>query len=298
MKPELTHEQAFAELDAVAFDLLDTVERDAVLAHVETCDACQAELDALRETAAELAFAARFTPPMAVSYDGIRERVLARAASERLEAYATPPAPSPLTRPPLLFPVPPTPAPAPMPAQRGRQTQLLAVAAGVLLVANIATLTLAVRGRVKLGDALTAQSTRETRAERLADSLAVQLAARDSLIAGIAGIAGRDVSVLTLASSVAKDPYARMFWDRSHHTWTMIAHNMPALRAGRTYQLWLVTPKAKISAGTFNPVNGDAIVRATYDLTDPLQALAVTEEAAGGAPQPTGAPVVAATNTR
>jgi len=298
MKAELTHEQAFAELDAVAFDLLDTVERNAVLAHVETCDACQAELDALRETAAELAFAARFTPPMAVNYDGIRERVLARAASERRVAYATPPAPSPLPKPPLLFPVPPTTPPARMPAPRGRHTPLLAIAAGVLLVANIATLTVAVRGRVKLGDALTAQSTRETRAERLADSLAQQLAARDSLIAGISGIAGRDVSMLTLTSSVAKGPYARMFWDRTRHTWTMIAHSMPPLRTGRTYQLWLVTPKAKISAGTFNPVNGDAIVRATYDLSDPLQTLAVTEEAAGGAPQPTGPPVVAAASTR
>ena len=83
------------------------------------------------------------------------------------------------------------------------------------------------------------------------------MAARDSLIAGVAG---RDVTVMTLTSAAAKDPYARMFWDRARHTWTIIAHNMPALKSGRTYQLWLVTPKAKISAGTFAVRNGEAVV--------------------------------------
>ena len=42
-------------------------------------------------------------------------------------------------------------------------------------------------------------------------------------------------------------------------------------------------------AGTFQPQNGDAVIRATYALpADALKALAVTEEPAGGVPQPTG----------
>jgi len=85
-----------------------------------------------------------------------------------------------------------------------------------------------------------------------------------------------------------------MFWDKSRNTWTMVAHNMPALKPGRTYQLWLVTPDRKISAGTFEPRDGDAMVRATYALSDKLMALAVTEEPMGGMPQPTGSMVMLA----
>jgi anti-sigma-K factor RskA len=112
----------------------------------------------------------------------------------------------------------------------------------------------------------------------------------------LAGITGRDVALMTLTTNGTKAPFAYMFWDRRANTWTMIAHNMPELKAGRTYQLWLVTASAKISAGTFQPRNGDALIRATYALpADQLKALAVTEEPAGGVPQPTGAPIMAVT---
>jgi len=167
----------------------------------------------------------------------------------------------------------------------------LALAAGLLFAASLGVLGMSLRGRQDLVDALKVQASLTATTRQTADSLRDELAARDSLIAGVMG---RDVTVMTLTSASAKDPYARMFWDRTRHTWTMIAHNMPALKDGRTYQLWLVTPKSKISAGTFTARNGDAVVRATYDLTEPLSAIAVTDEPAGGVPQPTGSPIVAA----
>jgi anti-sigma-K factor RskA len=100
---------------------------------------------------------------------------------------------------------------------------------------------------------------------------------------------------MTLTKSGANAPFARMFWDKTKNTWTFVAHDMPDLKPGRTYQLWLVTAAgAKISAGTFDPQAGEAVVRATYALArDSLSAVAVTEEASGGAPQPTGAPIIA-----
>ena len=54
-------------------------------------------------------------------------------------------------------------------------------------------------------------------------------------------------------------------------------------------------PKGKISAGTFaSSAGGDAMMRATYPLpASELRAIAVTEEPAGGMPQPTGAMVLA-----
>jgi hypothetical protein len=183
---------------------------------------------------------------------------------------------------------------APSSAPGSARTRWFALAAGILFAASLGALGWSLRGRQDLIDAAKAQSALADVARRAADSLSDQVAWRDSVIAGIAG---RDVAVMTLTSRAAKDPYARMFWDRARHTWTMIAHNMPELKSGRTYQLWLVTAKSKISAGTFTVRNGDAVVRATYDLTEPLNAVAVTDEPAGGVPQPTG-PIVVAAQTR
>ena len=87
-----------------------------------------------------------------------------------------------------------------------------------------------------------------------------------------------------------------MFWDQSVDAWTFVAHNLPKPKTGRTYQLWLVTAKQKISAGTFMPgANGDAVVRATYALPkDALAAIAVTDEPEAGSAQPTTPPVLLA----
>ncbi len=283
MKPPLSHEEAFAELDAVAFDLLDTVERDAIMAHVATCAACRAELDALQETAADIAFATPSTQHAAVvSRERVRERLLARAGADARSR-------NPMATP-LVFPRVPTPPRGLAAMDDRRPNPWFAIAAGVLFAASLVALAVSFQ-KQREATALKSQLAAAETMRHTVDSLAVQLAARDSVIAGIAG---RDVTMMTLTSQAAKDPYARMFWDRLRHSWTLIAHNMPPLNAGRTYQLWLITPRAKISAGTFTVRNGDAVVRATYDLTEPLNAIAVTEEPAGGMPQPTGSVVIAA----
>ncbi|HZK79073.1 MAG TPA: anti-sigma factor, partial [Gemmatimonadaceae bacterium] len=64
---------------------------------------------------------------------------------------------------------------------------------------------------------------------------------------------------------------------------------------GMTYQVWLVTDKAKISAGTFRPDSqGRTVMHANYALArDALRAVAITEEPEGGMPAPTGRMVVA-----
>jgi hypothetical protein len=287
MRPELSHDEAFAELDAVAFDIVDAAERDAIMLHVATCAVCSAELHALRDTAAHVAFSAAPPPAnIAASRSRIRDRLVARAVAEREtpQSRTTP----------LVFPVPTT-APHKAVAPRHRRSSWLAIAAGIVCVASLGMLGLVLRGRKDLVDALKVQANLAQTARLAVDSLHGQLASRDSLIAGIVG---RDVTVMVLTSKSAKEPYARMFWDRSRHTWTMVAHNMPDAKKGRTYQLWLVTPKSKISAGTFTPDNGEAVVIASHDLTEPLSAVAVTDEPAGGVAQPTSPPIIAAQQAR
>jgi hypothetical protein len=125
------------------------------------------------------------------------------------------------------------------------------------------------------------------------DSMRASLADRDSLIANLTG---PQVAVMTLASAGPESPTGRMFWDQSHDAWTFVAHHVPSPKPGRTYQLWLVTPTAKISAGTFAPsANGEVVVRAKYALPkDSLAAVAVTDEPGSGSPQPTTTPFLVA----
>lgn len=276
MTREMSHDEAFAALGALAVDTLDADERAAVLAHTATCLTCRQELAELREAASNLAF----TVPAAVvgdeTRDRIRGRLLARAAADGQRS--APPKEHTETVPITV---------------RWERAGLFAAAASVLLVISLAVLGYALRDRARLRDVAGVQTAQAARERATTDSLRAVVLARDSLIAGITG---RDVALMTLTTNGTKAPFAYMFWDRRANTWTMIAHNMPELKPGRTYQLWLVTASSKISAGTFQPQNGDAVIRATYALpADQLKALAVTEEPAGGVPQPTGPMVMAVT---
>jgi Anti-sigma-K factor rskA len=269
---EMTHDEAFAALDALAMDALDGAERDAVIEHVSTCISCREELASLRATAAQLAYAA--TPSIGAagaSRARIRSRLMARAQAENESIRERS----------LL-----------VSSLAWRRAEWMAAAAGILLVASVAVLAFVLRDRQALRDALTGQAARVAAAQRTADSLRGAMLSRDSMLAAITG---RDVAVMTLTKSGANAPFARMFWDKAKNTWTFVAHDMPDLRPGRTYQLWLVTAAgAKVSAGTFDPQGGEAVVRATYPLArDSLSAVAVTEEAAGGAQQPTSPPIIA-----
>lgn len=68
------------------------------------------------------------------------------------------------------------------------------------------------------------------------------------------------------------------------------AFDLPALAAGKTYQLWWIAAGRPVSAGTFGvDPHGHARVQIDrVDDADKIQAWAVTVEPAGGVPQPTG----------
>lgn len=68
------------------------------------------------------------------------------------------------------------------------------------------------------------------------------------------------------------------------------AGHLPALRPGRTYQIWLLTASGTRSAGTFNPEPGRSVTR-SFPGPQPGE-LAVTDEPAGGSTQPTTKPLL------
>ncbi len=274
----MTHDDTREMLAALALDALSPEEREAARAHVAGCAECQRELAALENAAGALAYAVPYAPLDAARCNPMRERLVARAGAERGERAVRPAAlpdadVSPLRR-------------VETPVGRRRGVRWLARAA--IVVVGVGLLAYALGER--------------SRANRLAETLArvnlEQRALRASLDSNtrmIDQLVGPAVQVVELTSSGERRPSGRMFWDQASDAWTFVAHDLPPLPAGRTYQLWLIdAAEQRISAGTFAPgSNGDALVRAQYRLSpDSLRMVAVTEEPEGGVPQPTGSPVL------
>ena len=284
----MTHEEARDSLEALALDALDVEERAAVAAHVARCVSCQQELEALQATAAELAYAARPMPMSSAQRDRIRARLVGRAAADR------PAAPELHVSQPRTILVPHGgyhEAPHLPQHWLTTKTSWYAMAATLVATVSLGALWQVTQERDSLRAATQMLSLRTAQV----DSLRTTVADRDGMIANLTG---PDVAVVTLASAGVRAPSARMFWDRAVNAWTFVAHNLPAPKTGRTYQLWLVTANAKINAGTFAPdSNGNAVVRATYPLKDALAAVAVTDEPSAGSPQPTTTPLILGLNS-
>jgi hypothetical protein len=296
MSDGMTHEAASEALGALALDALDASEREAVLAHVAGCAECQRELAALERTASEIALAASPLPMASGQRDRIRARLIARAAADRGASEDASMAPLADARPRLRADAPPPSSEVvPLrPSRRGMGTSAwMAMAAGLVAIVGIGGYMRASRERDAMRASL--QEAQAERGARLAavDSLRTALEDKDRMIANLTGA---QVAVMTLASQSPTSPTGRMFWDQAHDAWTLVAHRVPMPKSGRTYQLWLVTPTAKINAGTFMPKpNGEVMMRATMAMpTDSLAAVAVTDEPMGGSPQPTTAPMMVA----
>lgn len=281
----LSHEETQAVLGALALDALSDVERRAALAHVAACQECTAELSALRDAAASLAFAV----PAAVAVGdaeraaATRSRLMARAraGAEPRRTSVGESGELPVTRTTLRV------------QSRRRNLPASAWAALAAAVAFLAVLAGWVRTRAEMTQ-LNAElfAVRSENARRM-----------DSLNATLDGLTAPEVRVVDLTATGPRPPSARMFWNTRTSRWTLFAHFLAPPAAGKTYQLWLVTNRnEKISAGTFTPDSiGHAVLQADYALAGgpaALQTIAVTLEPAGGVPQPTGPIIIAGNATR
>ena len=124
-------------------------------------------------------------------------------------------------------------------------------------------------------------------AERTIAETRDSLGVRDSLIATLLS---PDVGTAGLAAT-GQPPSVRLFWSPSRRRVVIAAYHLPPARVGRTYQLWAIAGGKPVSLGTFNTAPTGS-VRAVMDVPAGLsfQVTAVTEEPAGGSPQPTQQP--------
>jgi anti-sigma-K factor RskA len=124
---------------------------------------------------------------------------------------------------------------------------------------------------------------------QVTDSMRIALAARDSVLATLLA---PDVETVKLVAT-GKPPSARLYWNRATNQVILAAFSLPPAPSGRTYQLWgIAGANAKpVSLGTFNTgPNGEGRLTAAVPPGFSIAVGAVTEEPAGGSPQPTTQP--------
>src|SRR5688500_3427615 len=164
----------------------------------------------------------------------------------------------------------------------------LATAASLALVASLSLYTAQLRTRItgleiELRDA-------RARADAAQQQTIVAQRTATGAQTAVAILTAPDVARVDLAGQpVSPGASARAFWSRSRGM-VFNASNLPPLPAGRTYQLWVVTAQAPISAGLLTPdLQGSVseIFNTPPDIPQPV-AMAVTIEPAGGVPAPTG----------
>jgi len=298
----LSHEEAFPELAAVALDATPPEFSAAVREHAAACPECGPALFAMEETVAQLG---QLVPQQAMNPGhgaGIRSRLLMRARAEREAHSAAAPGPPDLARGVAsltglgqkLTPgsqravdaevkkiLPPKPK-----FNLFSGVGLLALAASVAFIVTAVQLARVTSQR----NAMLAERAPLPDTSRRADTARPPASEKDALVAAMAG---PDVKIVPLVTKSAIR-MGRMFWNRASNDWTMVVYTMPPPKPGMTYQVWLVTDRAKISAGTFQPdSSGHAFMQAKYALDrNALRAVAVTEEPVGGMPSPTGLVVV------
>jgi anti-sigma-K factor RskA len=260
----MTHDELRELSGGYALDALSDLDRQAFEAHLSTCADCTREVQELRVVASGLPFAIpQIDPPAA-----LRDRVLRAAVA-----------------PAVVLPIKARPGQTPW-----SLPTWLSVAASIAAVA-LGLYTLTLRQRINLLEVRLRDANARVEQTEKAATLASLRADRAEEMTSV--LAAGDVRRIDLAGSkVAPGAAGYAFWSPSRRVLLFSAANLPALSPGRQYQLWVIPKGGKpVSAGMLNfDQRGRVIALADSPNADP-GTVAVTEEPAGGVPQPTG-PIV------
>jgi len=241
---------------AYALGILSPEEARSFERILASSEAARHEVAEFQEVAAMLALQA----PETEMDPGLRARVLARVGQEKVIAIPAPPPP----RKPSMLP-------------------WFAAAAAVVAIVGLGWM---------LGESKSELARRDAAIASLQNQLAAgeqKLAARE---ATLNTILEPGVKLNVLASSKPATPSIQMFVNASRGIVIAHAVNLPTLPSDRAYQLWFIPKNGKpIPSVTFNAeTTGHALVQnIPLPAGTELTAAAITEEPAGGSPQPTSA---------
>ena len=271
---------------------LTPTDRAAFEAHLATCADCAAEVRSLSSVAGALAQVVPQSDPSAA----LRARVLASVrafaatGAEKVRLTASAKATASLAEAETRRRKPDaTSVPDATIVRASTFVPWLAAAASFALAVGLGVYAGQLRARVgDLEVRLREAALRADASERqIADARRTAADAQSQ----VAVLSAPDLARIDLAGQpAAPQAAARAFWSRSRGL-VFTASNLPALPAGRIYQLWVLTAQpAPISAGLLRPDatgRANAVFDTPPDLPRPT-AMAVTIEPDGGVPAPTG----------
>ncbi|MGH7470711.1 MAG: anti-sigma factor [Longimicrobiales bacterium] len=239
-----------------ALGALDSEDRVAFEAHLTGCAACRAEVQAYQDVTGLIGQSA---PPVAAPPQ-LKHRILAEARKVR-----------PIT------------SVATLKLKRPRSSVLpwLLAAASIVVALSLGLFYTQERAA-----RLAAQNDVQTAQTQLAITRS-EVARNDSVLAALLA---PDLQTAALAAQ-GRPPSARLYYSRDRNTVVLTAHDLQPAPSGRTYQLWGIADGQAVSLGTFNTgSNGSAVVTLVVPAGARFQVSAITDEPAGGSPQPTTTP--------
>jgi anti-sigma-K factor RskA len=237
---------------------LDRDERVAFEAHLAGCSECAAEVRSLQQVADALAQGV----PQRTPRPELRHRVLQSLGK----------------------------APSPEVSRHGlsQAARWFPLAAMIVLATGIGAYAVRLQTRVSILEGRLEQALLQASAAERAVADARRVSGELESAMGV--LAAPDLVRIDLAGqAVAPQASARALWSRARGM-VFTASNLPALPAGRVYQVWVVTGQAPVSAGLLSPDptgTGLTYFNTPPDIPPPA-AVAVTIEPAGGVPAPTG----------
>lgn len=160
-----------------------------------------------------------------------------------------------------------------VPIRRRQWIPWLAAAAGIVLAIGLAWQNQTLRRSLSAADSSLAR-------------MSARLSERERLLTGILD---PGVELVRLDATGEQPPAIRIYRNRVTRTAILHGTRLRPAPAGRAYQLWLIEDGQPIPSQVFNAAaDGTVVVEGIPVTVDNLQAFAITEEPAGGSPQPTG----------
>jgi anti-sigma-K factor RskA len=248
-----------------ALGALPPDERALFEAHVSTCDECRRDVRAFGEVVDALPFALpQVDPPPA-----LRSRVLAAAGADGSRSVVP------------LAPV--------RPGRPFVWAAWLSAAAMLVVAIGLGAYTVRLRHRVSGLEVVLREAI--ARLDRSESQLASATRDAERAQLRLAVLTAQDMKQVELAGQAPAPRAAGRAFLSASNGLLFAASQLPPLPAGRTYQVWFLTPGAPISAGLIKP---DQTGRVTAAFEVPPGAaspsgLAVSIEPDGGVPAPTGA---------
>ncbi|MEO8633641.1 MAG: anti-sigma factor [Gemmatimonadales bacterium] len=260
------HEQDMLELTAAyAFGALSAEESRAFEVWLATSPAGQREVAEYREVGALMALGSTTAISAGPSPD-LKQRVVERATSAKVRHL-------------------------PAPKVRTQVVAWIGLAASLVAVAGLALQQRALR------ELLALQTTSISELEATLASRDAKLARRE---AELNAILDPNVQLTRMGTPGTPQPVVQLFWNRKSNLLTIHAFQLSPAAATRAYQLWFIPKNGKpIPSVTFNtePSGHGMVQEIKVPEGMELTAAAITEEPAGGSPQPTTTPFLVGTLT-